>query len=63
MKNYTSTELISKMGRIGYYFDKRNTFKGKIVFIGSDDGYVAYETVFSTWKDVAFFVHDWKAFH
>jgi hypothetical protein len=63
MKHYTSTELVSKMGRIGYYFDKFNSYKGNIVFLTSDDGVSAFPTTFSTWKDVAFFVHDWIPFH
>ena len=63
MKHYTSTELISRMARLGYYFLKRDSRMGKIVFLTSDDGYSAYPVEFYAWKDVAFFVHDWKIFH
>ena len=50
---YTSTELIHMMANLGWWYDDDSSYKGYIVFRGTDDGWTAYPLSFSTWREVA----------
>lgn len=53
MKHYTSHELIKLMDKIGYWYDDDSSYRGYIVFRGTDDGWTAFPLSFSTWREVA----------
>ena len=53
MKHYTSTELIARMEKIGYWYNADASYRGYIVFHGTEDGFSFYPLTFSSWKDVA----------
>lgn len=60
MKHYTSTELIEKMDSIGFWYDADSSYRGYLVFRGTDDGWTAYPLSFSTWREVAEFYVDYQ---
>ena len=59
MKHYTSTELIRLMDKIGYWYDRDSSYRGYLVFQGTDDGWTAFPLSFSTWRDVAEWYRDY----